>query len=134
MINKTLLNYNFQPGDRIFHPRLGPGQVLRREDDGKCVVKFDRQCKKDAIYPGQLVLLNSITRFILTTYCPTCEQRLDVDLTIMGDTALPGFRNLSLFPQGNADVQVGESSSGTPKYIHRSCGQQLEPEKARPVV
>ena len=134
MTNKILLNYNFQPGDRILHPRLGVGLILRRENDGKCVVKFDKQCKKDVIYPNQLIPLNRITRFILSVYCEVCNTELSIDLTSVGDTAEPGFKSVSLLPRRSPEVQLAWDFNGRPLYKHRCCGATLIPGEARPVM
>lgn len=45
---------NFRFGDRVCHPRLGTGRVLRRQEDGTVVIRFDGNSKAVVLFPFQL--------------------------------------------------------------------------------
>lgn len=45
--------------DRVSHPRLGQGRVLRLREDGAVIVWFDSRAKPDTLFPDCLARLGS---------------------------------------------------------------------------
>lgn len=76
---------------------------------------------------------DDIAHFILSFDCPKCQTKVEADLTRMGETGEPGFRNVSLLCR-SPTVRVGYSPTGSIFYAHRSCGSLLTPEQARPIL
>ena len=124
----------FRPGDIVMHPRWGRGRVLNGNGNGTITVRFDVRAHPDVLYPALLVQLDSegIAHFVLTCYCPVCTRAVDADLRVLGQ-AQARFGSVSLLCL-SPEVGISWSQLGTPIFIHRTCGEALVPETARPIV